>query len=298
MGPFLRHSVAKLPDVAEDGLWEASTAEEWGRELERLTTASALSDGPLTPSGSDISSRRQVKGRYPSSPCGLREYLELETIAASVMEKRNSCSIRTSEYCEVLMSFYEAYLRRETKDLYFLQILWHYIFISVFVDIDRLELAVGREGFETAQGHWDYVRQWASSADGQRCALHGALILRHLEGISLGAEPPIHIPRAMFRAALIWFCYSEFVGEAPGILPNVMDFPELSKLGVNCQRVLFEANGFKSLRPKALESSTFCGLVDILERIGHWGISRKFASILRLLVPSADIESSRRQNMT
>lgn len=152
--------------------------------------------------------------------------------------------------------------------------LWHSAFMSLYVNFNRLELAVGRKGFDESRSHVDHAHEWASSKNGQRCALHASLILRETERMTLRAEPPTHVPRIIFRAAIVWFCYTKF---GVDVLENQMvEFPELKKMGINCQRLLFDANGFKPSRPK---------LVDILHRVGHWGISRRFASMLALLLP-------------
>lgn len=48
--------------------------------------------------------------------------------------------------------------------------------------------------------------------------------------------------------------------------------------------LLFEAHDYRTSRPQTSESSTLCGLVDLLHRIGHWRLSRKFAEQLSFLL--------------
>jgi hypothetical protein len=69
-----------------------------------------------------------------------------------------------------------------------------------------------------------------------------------------------------------------------------VEFPELQEIVLSYQMLLFEPNGFKTSRPTTADSSTFCGLVDILLRAGHWAISQLFTSILDLLLPDKDDE--------
>jgi hypothetical protein len=220
---------------------------------------------------------------------GFHTYLALESLAASAMEAKSTInSKQQSSYEDALIRFYETNITSNEDQngaKYSLAVLWHSTFISLYADINRIELAIGKEGLTESQLHREYIREWVSSPNGQRCALHAALILRELEKIPIGAEPPIHVPRIIFRAALVWFCYTEFGADRTTNRHQSVEFPELQKIGINCQRLNFEANGFKVLRPTISESSTFCGLVDILPRVGHWGISRLFASILNLLVP-------------
>ncbi|OJK03482.1 hypothetical protein ASPACDRAFT_111274 [Aspergillus aculeatus ATCC 16872] len=106
-----------------------------------------------------------------------------------------------------------------------------------------------------------------------------------MDQTSFGVEPPIHIPRVVFRAALVWFCYTTFGSDALDADQPALVFPRLTRLGINCQQLLFEANGFSVSRPRASGSSTLCALVDCLRRIGHWEISRRFTTILSVLLP-------------
>lgn len=219
-----------------------------------------------------------------------RFYVELEGLAASAIEAKISPhdSKQQKSFEGTLMTFHQSHIRSnrgQTPDPYCLPVLWHSIFVSLYTDINRLELVIGKEGFTEAQNHVAYARSWASSLDGQRCALHAALILRELEQHNVGTEPPIHVPRIIFRATLVWFCYTNFGSDTANSHQSV-EFPELQKIGVNASRLLFEANGFKLAHPTTSDSSTFCGLADMLSRVGHWGVSQLFASIVNLLLPS------------
>jgi hypothetical protein len=212
------------------------------------------------------------------------------------MEAKNTHdSTQQPSYEDALVKFYETKIaphEGQTTENYALGVLWHSAFISLYTDTNRIELAIGKEGPIEARNQREYIRQWASSLDGRRCALHAALILHQLQKSSIGTEPPIHVPRIIFRAALVWFCYTEFGVDTTTNCHESVEFPELQKIGVNCQRLTFEAHGFRVLRPTVSDSSTFCSLIDILSRVGHWGISRLFSSILNLLVP--DIKDEER----
>lgn len=284
--PFLRIPAASLPDIAGDSLWEASTAEEWCSVIEGQISTSAVSNEPRTPHSSGGASQLPEPGSIKHIS-GFRQYVELELISSNIMEDWKKGGPCIPDYNAMLVRFHELYLQRNdspAQDAFSLHALWHSAYISLFVDINRLELAVGKLGYEQAQLHRSYASEWASSVAGHRCALHGALILRHLESTRVGTEPPIHIPRVLFRAALMWLCYCEFGQGRPSLLPGTTDFPELLSLGIDCQKVLFEANNFKSVRPSVAECRTFYALIDLLDRIGHWGISHKLGRLLRVMV--------------
>jgi hypothetical protein len=150
----------------------------------------------------------------------LHAYLELEGIAASIIESSSlglgSSSNSKSNHgmqeqpidqiVAILIRFYTLHLKPHThaRDPFSLLALWHSIFISVFTNIDSLELDIGKEGYHQAVSPpvTGYVRAWAASPNGQRSALHAALILGHLKQLSLATEPAIHVPRVLFRAAI------------------------------------------------------------------------------------------------
>lgn len=277
--PFLRLSAENLPTVAEDSLWTASSAAEWRQVIESRTSASQVASDATSGNLPQIANCRHKSG--------LGQYLELQSISLNIMDDWKRSGPRLSNHMEPLCRFSNQYLQGDNHDAnnnFSLSLLWHSICISLFVDINRLELAVGKAGYEQAQAHWSYAHDWACSIAGHRCALHAALILRHLESMALATEPAIHVPRVTFHAALVWFSYCEFGRGNSGVLPVTAHFPEFGGLRIDCQKLLFEANSFKSVRPNVEECRTLYALIDVLERIGHWGISRKFAAILRVMV--------------
>ncbi|CAI7628072.1 unnamed protein product [Penicillium discolor] len=283
---YLRHSPEKLPLLSDDDLWAATTVEDWSGKIMSRLPDSSMHETHLRPPDTTVD--QAPLQLSPLSSNGLNAYLVLEGLGTCAAEANNTNSPTQRQYCEDnLMNFYESHIglnKEHSPDPYCLPVLWHSIFFSLYSNANRLELVIGKEGFTESRNHVAYARSWASSPDGQRCALHAALVLRELEHQNIGIEPPIHIPRIVFRAALIWFCYTRFGSDTATPQQN-LEFPELQKIGLNHQRLLFEANGFKTSRPTTADSSTFCGLVNILPRAGHWGISQLFASILDLLLP-------------
>lgn len=276
--PFLRLSTASLPTVADDELWTASTAVEWRQVIESHISASHTSNDRTSGNLSQIANCRQKSG--------FRQYLELQLISSNIMDDWKRGGPQVSDYIGPLCRFSSLYLQGDSHaaNNFFLPILWHSVCISLFVDINRLELAVGKSGYDQAQAHWSYAHDWASSMASHRCALHGVLILRHLESTAIVTEPPIHVPRVTFHAALVWFSYCEFGRGNSRVLPATAHFPEFSELKLNCQGLLFEANSFKLVRPNVEECRTLYALIDMLERVGHWGISHRFSTILRIMV--------------
>ncbi|RFU29760.1 hypothetical protein B7463_g6559, partial [Scytalidium lignicola] len=292
--PFLRNSQSQLPNIANDDLWTAPTASKWASTIKGRGYQSTT----LSPEGTRYTRSSQLTRsieKESSITNWLAVYANLEGLATTVIEHRSSNSLDkiASEIQESLLNLYDTHLRTIKIDLLSLQALWHSVFISLFCDINRLEVAAGREGYERAKEEQEYANEWASSRNGHRCALHAALILKQLESMSIGLEPAIHVPRLLFRASLVWYTYTRLGQDNESGSPTHLDFPELTKLGIEGRKLLFEANGYKFTRPATAESSTLCCLVDLLKRGGHWGISRKMTSLLTMLIyGSLDVDGN------
>lgn len=281
----MRHDRSLLPLTARHELWVAPNATQW-------------KDIMISRAPPEVSSGN-IQLDFDSTD-GFHSYTELEGINARLMEQKFMSTASNQELVEQfepqLIHFLDGHFRSKPEgsfDPFCLEVLWHSVFISLLVDISRLELAIGREGYEESLLHRDYVHSWSSSQEARRCALHGALILRKLQNMPLGVEPAIHVPRALYRAATVWYAYTEFGGDQDTSFPEIspspdINFPELSFLKLNSEALLFEANGYRTTKPKTSESSTLCGLVDLLHRIGHWGLSRKFAEQLSILLKEKD----------
>ncbi|KAK6816016.1 hypothetical protein RU639_008988 [Aspergillus parasiticus] len=262
--PMLRHTASNIPNAVNDRLWQAKSSTDW------KTLNEWKFINPSQNTTAELSQFTQLA--------------QLEGMIASIADKRSlNFGLRedvSGQFVSWLMKFFDNYLQPEGSNIvspFSLEILWHSAFLALFVDLDRLELATGREGYVRSLPHREYIKEWASSQDGRRCVLHGALILQKIQSMTLGVEPAMHVPRVLYQAAMVWYAYLKF-GVDNHDSPK--DFPEFACLNVNCQALLFESNGFKISRPKIKESSTLSGLVDLLRRIGHWGISRKFADQL------------------
>ncbi|KAE8315349.1 fungal-specific transcription factor domain-containing protein [Aspergillus transmontanensis] len=262
--PMLRHTASNIPNAVNDRYWQAKSSTDW------KTLNEWKSINPSQNTTAELSQFTQLA--------------QLEGMIASIADKRSlNFGLRedvSGQFVSWLMQFFDNYLQSEGSNIvspFSLEILWHSAFLALFVDLDRLELATGREGYVRSLPHREYIKEWASSQDGRRCVLHGALILQKIQSMTLGVEPAMHVPRVLYQAAMVWYAYLKF-GVDNHDSPK--DFPEFACLNVNCQALLFESNGFKISRPKIKESSTLSGLADLLRRIGHWEISRKFADQL------------------
>lgn len=294
--PLMRHSASKLPTMCSKQLWEAPSAHEWRKVLSKDTqnannTPNLPTNEPFNPLKSLLKNPNRMMQDSFSIDC------ELEVIAACITEARelDSWPSARSQLEASLLQLYENRLKSTAdgvNSLLCLEIFWHFLFISLYADLNLLEICAGRDGYEESQQHLHYAKSLAASPDGQRCALHGALILRKSGRVSVSATTAIYLPRVLFNTALVWYWYTEFGHEEPVQAPGGVDeFPEFKMLGIDCTNLLFGAHGFKLARPKKVESSTLYDLVDLLRRQGSWTISRKLASLMSLIIHGeADLE--------
>ncbi|KAI1630221.1 early growth response protein [Exophiala viscosa] len=288
--PFLRHNSRQLPVAASHEMFSAARPDEWRQAY--LNDPSNFESEEMTPASIDAHIDFDISST-PRNSC-FTAYTILEGICVNIVECRidgRSSLATIEEISELLTTFYGHFMQATaslTADHMDMTILWHLAYISISADFDLLERAIGREGSDLSPEDQLAVRNWANSDQAKRCVIHGSLVQKKLENLPLGSEPAIHVPRAMFRAGIAWFCYTRFgieTGVNKALAAENLEFPEFKLLGVNPALLLFQANGYKHGRPTAAEvNAALCGLTDLLRRIGHWEIARRFAAILGALL--------------
>lgn len=286
--PFLRCSAA-VSEISSDEPWTAPTSSAWLHALDERRHQQLVDSEYSPPLSTD-----QIDGDSLATYPTFALYAFLEGKTSQIMERvslQESLKQISQEVTPTLIIVHNNCLRQHSQsDNFSLKALWHSIFIILYCNMNKLECAIGREGYRKAQDHLGYATTWASSLDGHRCAIHAALILRHLQRIPIGQEPGIHVPRLLYRSALIWYAYTRFGRDDNSTsTTDGLNFSELHSTGIDAARVLFAANGFKKSRPTTSESSTLFHLIDLLARLGHWGISQKMASLFSVLVHNHDV---------
>ncbi|KAL2408443.1 hypothetical protein ABEF93_003413 [Exophiala dermatitidis] len=288
--PFLRHNSRQLPVAASNQTFMAARPEDW--RLSYLSDPTNFDSDELTPASVDANVDFDILAMPGNSY--FTAYTVLEGICVNIVESRinvRATPAKMDEISGLLTTFYGRFLHGTAPwepDHMDMSILWHLAHMSMFADFDLLEKAIGRDGPTLSAEDQMAVSNWARSDQAKRCVVHGTMVQKKLENLPLGCEPAIHVPRAMFRAGVAWFCYTRYGagGDAQsGLSTDGLDFPEFKLLGVNPALILFQANGYKHGRPTTTEiNAALCGLTDLLRRIGHWEIARRFAAILGALL--------------
>lgn len=277
--PLLRPS-RRVSCAASDELFAARNPREWLSRLhQRVDTANLELDHDNVGSNGSVTNAERVA--HVSKFTG---YVQLECISTIVLEERLSGRLDGSIQQGLednLVDFHNQYLRllkaQETSTLE-MEILWHLSFISLCTDFDLLERVVGRDGPQASEKDREKVTVWAASPDAQRATMHVRLLRQKLDALSIGLVPAIHIPRAIFFVAVCCYCAFRFSADGVTFSSSTVDFPELILIGT-------ESNTLSSGRLAALETKEIlCHLADILQRLGHWGIARKFGAIVEALL--------------
>ncbi|ETI26138.1 hypothetical protein G647_02915 [Cladophialophora carrionii CBS 160.54] len=289
--PFLRHNSRQLPVAASNQTFMAVRADEWRKAY--LSDPSNLETSNATPASIDEHLDFDLLAMPNNSH--FTAYTVLEGICANIVETglNGTTQSNPDEILTTLTSFHRHFLQESAAweaDHMDMSILWHLAFMIMFADFDLLERAIGRDGSELSPEDLHAVTLWANSDQARRCVIHGLIIQKKLENLPLGFEPAIHVPRAMFRAGIAWFCYTRFgseqdSGQRTTATTDSTEYPEFKLIGVNPALLLFQASGYKHGKPTTTETNaSLSGLTDLLRRIGHWEIARRFAAILGALL--------------
>jgi hypothetical protein len=274
--PIRSHLFRQFPRLASDKLFSAPTASKWAvvfRQSLKFQSESLPHTQLSTP-----------PGPFPLTGHSSRftAYGILEGISARLIDAKLSGEfdhIVCQDTSNHLIQWWQTY-NTPDQDPFYLPVLWHAIFIRLYADMDLLEQAVGRDGRILALKASTPTREWACSLNASRSLVHASLIARYLERMSISAEPAIHVPRALFSAALIYLCVAQF---APNKVINVEAFasPELKLLGDGAAHgACFPEHAQSSEDSMVTNFDQLYGMIDLLQRGGRWGISQAFASVL------------------
>ena len=279
--PIFRHSVECLPQLSSNELFTASSAGNWKSLMIEFQVGNLSQPSP-------------TDKNHPQNPPFIIDNFALcailESISALACEDRYlspSWSTTTSKCHDFLIQWCSQYYpsTQRKSDWLCLMMLWHSIFIMLHTDLNALECACGREGYDSAQTQIPYIKNWLRSADARRCLLHAILIQKSFEALPAGAEPPFHVPMCLYYCGIVWSCFMCFSDDADPftVAPfDDMQFAELRLDGVDDIGIFSEH--MSGLQPRKMATSSLFRIIDLLQRISHWRISQSLASTLLALV--------------
>lgn len=199
---------------------------------------------------------------------------------------------------QLLTTWYTSYhpVMKNRSSWLSLMMLWHSIYLGLHADINALECATGREGYDVAQKHTAYAKAWARSANAKRCLSHAILIQKNFESLPAGSEPPIYVPMCLYYCGLIWASFMTFgtephpvkgakVVESEGLRIGTGDnlhFTEFTLQGLEGIALLLEQ--LDDLQPRRLATRSLFRVINLMQRIVHWKIAQRLAATLLALV--------------
>ncbi|KAI1757687.1 fungal-specific transcription factor domain-containing protein [Xylaria castorea] len=282
--PLLRHSLEKLPVCNSDELFFAPTAADWYNLVEKDWAVNSETTHIHTVNSLAVPSVLTTRKAQ------MFAYASLAGIVASIQERRSSFLDDTSKqhFRHTLLSWHNEHYKHiqgPKKNHINLLIFWHTAFMALYADSDLLERSIGRDGRQAAQEARGDIERWAASLEARRGVLHALLILKHLEMLPIGLEPAIHVPKATFYSGMVVYSYIKFKPSVDSYAPS-HDEVNMPELQVSGSTGALNMNGDKASTTifSPVEPSILCNAIDLLRRIGHWEISRKFASILQILL--------------
>jgi hypothetical protein len=278
--PLLRSVASKPPLLSSSRAFSASSAVEWASIVQNEASF--------------------VNMRYPSNDRqeeleSFSEYVILEGYGASIAEDRLHGRLDDAvinSYQETLIRWYNIHGQHDSEGKpgqLCLLILWHWVYMSLLVDFDQLEQAVGRDGPEAAKKAIDYVSTWVLSPNSTRCVLHALLPQRQCQSLRFDKVHALHVPRILFCAAVAWYCYLQYgpTDSAALLFENLPShFPEMAILGPTSQQHIADITrlSWKHGEMSAVKAMTLCEIGESLQRISHWGIAGEFARIVARLI--------------
>jgi hypothetical protein len=287
--PFLRYGGKNVPMASSSEAFSAPTVNSWVRAIKKEPNYGQSPGAAAAPSPS-------LRYQLPNAACShsvFSAYAILECMGAAICEDRVGGRFENTtanKYETDLISWYEVFGQKLTaeSDPQCLLILWHWTFISNLVDLNRLELAIGKKGVMAAASCAEYMVEWSSSIDSKRCLIHAYLLQKHMESKLFRRPVAIHVPRCLFSAAISWSAFFLSIPNSTSL--NIqssvenMEYPEFGMLGINFSHQWSDVIGFRNGNLATVKGNTLCTLADTLRQISQWEIARRFSRILGPLI--------------
>lgn len=298
--PYLRHQSIVYSLCSPDESFEASTAEEWQKVcLDQSHSSRRLQPVKIA----DWVHRDCSETAAGALACSIETssfaaYASLANLGAYLVEQVQSgplSSAHVAVHSSGLAKWYRAYLsglRNSSIDSLCLRILWHHYSSLLYVDVWSVERSLDAQ---SEQSVVPPTIAWAAS-DRAACAMFHTFLLQKLASeLPMRTIPPIHLPRTIFTAGVVFAAYSRFAPHANGRLDSSTGYRHLVSswedwmLAMPCTKLLAESEG---QQPKQVVSSVCTalsqrtsslpyGCIDLLRKLSRWGVSSVFADTLQ-----------------
>lgn len=302
--PYLRHRSTAYCSAVSDEAFAACSAKEWLStclEHRRIESPVAITLDEWSSTNAASQAHDTVTRSIEIS--AFTAYAILANIGACLLERRQSriAAMDSEEFGRsALRSWYAVFTRRipsESPDSLCLKLLWHHYASFLYADFALLKMALDTRG-ESADV--TSARAWATSSNAPRALFHVCLLHSNALALPLGLSPPIHLPRAIYAAGVIFAAYWRFSPATDQSIRNKLGYQGLVN---ELAAVILELPEIDTLareqdeRPEQLASwasdvivrsrSTLpYGCIDLLRKLNRFGVSSIFADMLQTFVRS------------
>lgn len=292
--PLLRQLSTLYTVPTSDALFQAPSADSWCHLLEALrptihqalpikTNTWAMSTGE---DPCDVISMSMSQSQFAA-------YAVLQNIAAAISESRSLGELtddKQQHFGSCLIAWYQSF-RRNTEvakvDTFSLNTLWHCTFLTLCTDLHAIEESIERDGPRRNRTPTQIAVGGAHPLSHLRSIMHASILQKHVEHLRLNATPPIHIPRALYTAGILWTCHSRLQEatqnqhQSPEEIRNALiNLPECQETGV------IDTSQIDEVVEAYAASSRSCngpllGILELLRRLSSASLSNRFVLVLQ-----------------
>jgi hypothetical protein len=291
--PYLRHQRIAYPTWSADHVFEASTAEDWQKlrleEDQRTQGLPPTKIGEWIQNGNDGHAEDSLSVSIGRS--SFVAYASLANIGGCLMElvrPEEWPSNDTETYVQRLLKWYTVYLcnAQSTTDPHCLRVLWHQYSLLCYSDAALLERALDTQSKASDIGA---AKLWAESTKGMWAMLHACLLQKNAAELKLGMVPPIHLPRAVFTAGLVFTAFKRFSSQSSSNSRTLVEHRRSSLLNMPGIAIVAQSEN-QTLEQVATSvcdsvshrlSTLPYSCISLLRKLSHWGVSEIFADNLQ-----------------
>jgi hypothetical protein len=291
--PYLRHQSIAYPSCSADDAFEASTAEDWQKlrleENQRTHGLPPTKIGEWIQKNNDNHAEDSLSVSIGGS--SFVAYASLANIGGCLMElvrPEEWPSNDTETYVQGLLKWYTVYLcnAQSTTDPHCLRVLWHQYSLLCYSDAALLGRALDAQSKASDIGA---AKSWAESTKAICAMLHACLLQKRAAELKLGMVPPIHLPRAVFTAGLVFTAFKRFSSQSRSnsrILADqrrssLLNMPGIAIIAQSESQTLEQvATSVCDSLSQRLSTLPYSCII-LLRKLSHWSVSEVFADNLQ-----------------
>ena len=292
--PLLRHQRIKYSVCSGDDVFQASTAKEWQRlylnQIRSTTSMEPIKVGEWIEQGANdpgddslsISIRRSSFIAYSSlanaGACAMDLSSERTPLNSLEANAQGLGKWHRTYLCDALTN---------SMDTKCLRVLYHQYSLVLYADLALLERALNDR---STRGDIDAAQTWATSPMAPCAMLHACLLRKHAADVKLGTVPSIHLPRSIFCAGVVFIAIHRFFPTPIG--KHHISQWKVAMLNTSHAASIAIGEGHSTEQMTSWVCETFSSrlstmpyaCINLLRKLGQWGVSEVFADTLQALL--------------